>query len=137
LKDAPTRLAAARPGSKWKNSMNAKAADQQVLPYELRSMWESIPLRHWMNEKYYYMWKWMDAGGLSIGMTLEELGKYFIQLGCTEAMNLDGGGSAMFWAEWPIRIVHAISLERPGSGRLPMRFWWCARKRKRSMREVQ
>ena len=31
--------------------------------------------------------------GLSVGMTLPELAGYFQGLGCTEAMNLDGGGS--------------------------------------------
>lgn len=31
--------------------------------------------------------------GLSVGMSLPELGEYMHGLGCTEAMNLDGGGS--------------------------------------------
>lgn len=31
--------------------------------------------------------------GYSAGMTLEELARVFVELGCTEAMNLDGGGS--------------------------------------------
>jgi hypothetical protein len=35
--------------------------------------------------------------GLSVGMTLEELGEYMAKLGCEEAINLDGGGSATFW----------------------------------------
>ena len=30
-------------------------------------------------------------------MTLQELGKYMLSLGCTEALNLDGGGSAECW----------------------------------------
>ena len=34
---------------------------------------------------------------LSIGMTLPELADYMLRLGCTEAMNLDGGGSSTFW----------------------------------------
>jgi len=34
---------------------------------------------------------------LSIGMTLPELADYMLGLGCTEAMNLDGGGSSTFW----------------------------------------
>jgi exopolysaccharide biosynthesis protein len=29
----------------------------------------------------------------SVGMTIEELAKLMIELGCVEAMNLDGGGS--------------------------------------------
>lgn len=35
--------------------------------------------------------------GLSVGMTLEELGEYMASIGCEEAINLDGGGSATFW----------------------------------------
>jgi hypothetical protein len=35
--------------------------------------------------------------GLSVGMKLAELGNFFLSLGCTEAMNLDGGKSAQMW----------------------------------------
>jgi hypothetical protein len=35
--------------------------------------------------------------GLSVGMTVRELATYMVKLGCTEAMNLDGGGSATCW----------------------------------------
>lgn len=35
--------------------------------------------------------------GLSIGMTFPELAQYMAKLGCEEALNLDGGGSATFW----------------------------------------
>ncbi len=35
--------------------------------------------------------------GYSAGMTLPELAGYLAQLGCTEAMNLDGGGSTELW----------------------------------------
>jgi exopolysaccharide biosynthesis protein len=34
---------------------------------------------------------------LSMGMTFTELANLMEQLGCSEAMNLDGGGSATFW----------------------------------------
>ena len=34
---------------------------------------------------------------LSVGMTWGELADYMIKLGCEEAMNLDGGGSATLW----------------------------------------
>ena len=30
-------------------------------------------------------------------MTVRELARYMVKLGCTEAMNLDGGGSATCW----------------------------------------
>ena len=35
--------------------------------------------------------------GLSIGMSMVELVELLQKLGCTEAMNLDGGGSSTFW----------------------------------------
>jgi len=34
---------------------------------------------------------------LSIGMTLSELAGMMLDLGCTNAMNLDGGGSSTLW----------------------------------------
>jgi exopolysaccharide biosynthesis protein len=33
----------------------------------------------------------------SDGMTLTELARYLVRLGCEEAMNLDGGGSTELW----------------------------------------
>lgn len=39
----------------------------------------------------------------SIGMTLNELGSYMAKLGCTDAMNLDGGGSAVLWGGGRVR----------------------------------
>ena len=35
--------------------------------------------------------------GLSVGMKLFELADYMSRLGCTEALNLDGGKSAQLW----------------------------------------
>ena len=35
--------------------------------------------------------------GLSVGMKLAELAEYFVKLGCTDAMNFDGGKSAQMW----------------------------------------
>ncbi len=39
---------------------------------------------------------------MSIGMTLPELADFMLDLGCTEAMNLDGGGSSTFWLDGKI-----------------------------------
>ena len=36
-------------------------------------------------------------GGHSVGMTYSELAAYMQKLGCEQALNLDGGGSATFW----------------------------------------
>ncbi len=35
--------------------------------------------------------------GYSVGMTYSEIADYMVKLGCDEALNLDGGGSATFW----------------------------------------
>ena len=35
--------------------------------------------------------------GLSVGMKIAELADYFVKLGCTDAMNFDGGKSAQMW----------------------------------------
>jgi hypothetical protein len=40
--------------------------------------------------------------GYSVGMKLAELAEYFAGLGCTEAMNLDGGKSAQMWVSGQI-----------------------------------
>ena len=40
--------------------------------------------------------------GLSIGMSYPQLAEFMLKLGCTEAMNLDGGGSSTFWLDGKI-----------------------------------
>jgi hypothetical protein len=40
---------------------------------------------------------------LSVGMDLDELASFMAKLGCEEAMNLDGGGSATFWYNGRVR----------------------------------
>jgi exopolysaccharide biosynthesis protein len=65
--------------------------------------WHNTQLRHprtaigW-NSRYFYMVE-VDGRqhGLSVGMTYPELADYMAKLGCDEALNLDGGGSATFW----------------------------------------
>jgi hypothetical protein len=37
--------------------------------------------------------------GFSVGMTLSEMANFLAEQGCTEAMNLDGGGSAEMWVQ--------------------------------------
>jgi hypothetical protein len=51
----------------------------------------------------------------SIGMTFAELATYMIKLGCEEAINLDGGGSATLWVDG--RVVNSPSqgYERPSA----------------------
>ena len=68
-------------------------------PPEIRTMRERHPRTAigW-NDRYFYL---VTVDGrqprLSVGMTLDELARYMISLGCREAMNLDGGGSTTMW----------------------------------------
>jgi exopolysaccharide biosynthesis protein len=68
-------------------------------PPEIRTMRERHPRTAlgW-NDRYFYL---VTVDGRqprrSVGMTLEELARYLVSLGCREAMNLDGGGSTMMW----------------------------------------
>ncbi len=48
--------------------------------------------------------------GYSAGMTLPELSQAMVDLGCTDAMNLDGGGSTTLWARGAV-------INRPSDGR--------------------
>lgn len=49
---------------------------------------------------------------LSVGMSLEELSAFLRQLGCAEAMNLDGGGSATLWFNGRVRNNPCDGYER-------------------------
>jgi exopolysaccharide biosynthesis protein len=50
---------------------------------------------------------------LSVGMTLQELAAYLVRLGCEEAMNFDGGGSATLWYEGKVRNRPCDGYDRP------------------------
>ena len=45
-------------------------------------------------------------------MTLNELAAYLVELGCEEAMNLDGGGSATLWYDGKVRNHPCDGYER-------------------------
>ncbi len=51
--------------------------------------------------------------GLSIGMNYTELSSLMLRLGCTEAMNLDGGGSSTFWMGGYVINSPSDGRERP------------------------
>ena len=66
--------------------------------------WGFLQVRHprtavgWNTESIYLVEVDGRQPGLSVGMTYSELADYmFHKLGCTEALNLDGGGSATMW----------------------------------------
>ena len=49
---------------------------------------------------------------LSVGMTLDELATLLTKLGCEEAMNFDGGGSATLWYDGRVRNSPCDRMER-------------------------
>ena len=51
--------------------------------------------------------------GVSEGMTLDEFANWLVKLGCGEAMNLDGGGSATLWYEGKVVNSPCEGRERP------------------------
>jgi len=50
---------------------------------------------------------------LSVGMTLNELASFLVELGCREAVNLDGGGSATLWYNGKVQNRPCEGDERP------------------------
>jgi hypothetical protein len=83
--------------------------------YEFSSMLERHPRSAigWNKTHFYLVQVDGRQPGLSVGMTLEELGGYMAELGCEEAMNLDGGGSATLWCAGSIRNSPCDGRERP------------------------
>ena len=45
-------------------------------------------------------------------MTLDELANFLVRLGCSEAINLDGGGSATLWFDGKVRNRPCDGYER-------------------------
>jgi hypothetical protein len=56
--------------------------------------------------------------GLSAGMTFTELADYMVKLGCEQAMNLDGGGSATLWTLGNVMSNPSEGHERPSANAL-------------------
>lgn len=55
---------------------------------------------------------------LSLGMTVSELANWMVKLGCTEALNMDGGGSATFWVLGAVMNSPSEGRERPAANAL-------------------
>ena len=83
--------------------------------YQFNSMMERHPRSAigW-NENYFFL---VEVDGrqrnLSVGMTLNELASFLSELGCSGAMNLDGGGSATLWYNGQVRNHPCDGYERP------------------------
>jgi hypothetical protein len=66
------------------------------------------------NDQFYFLVS-VDGrqGRTSVGMTLDELARELVKLGCQQAINLDGGGSATLWFEGKARNFLCDGFERP------------------------
>jgi len=51
----------------------------------------------WNDKQIYLVQVDGRQAGVSAGMTYDEMAAYMVKLGCTEALNLDGGGSSTMW----------------------------------------
>jgi exopolysaccharide biosynthesis protein len=66
----------------------------------------------WNDEFYFLVQVDGRQKGVAAGMTLAELASYLVRLGCKEAMNLDGGGSATLWYAGTVRNFLCDGYER-------------------------
>jgi large repetitive protein len=82
--------------------------------YQVSSMGERHPRAAigWNKTSFFLVEVDGRQWGLSVGMTLDELSKFMINLGCDEAMNLDGGGSATLWYDGEVRNSPCDRMER-------------------------
>lgn len=82
-----------------KAKIERPASSSSLNSYSVSSMFERHPRSAVGFSKTHIYLVEVDGRqrGLSVGMTLEELGEYMAKIGCDEAINLDGGGSATFW----------------------------------------
>ena len=87
---------------------NGRPQKVRVAPdaaYELSSMLERHPRTAfgWNDQSFFLVQVDGRQKDLSLGMTVAELSGYLLKLGCTEAINLDGGGSSCLWFAGKIR----------------------------------
>lgn len=67
------------------------------------------------NQDYYYFIEVDGRQEDSIGMSFPELATYMSELGCTDALNLDGGGSATLWVYGSVVNSPSQGHERPSA----------------------
>lgn len=70
------------------------------------------------NEKHYFLVVVDGRQKTSVGMTFTELANYMKKLGCDEAINLDGGGSATMWVYGHVMNTPSEGRERPAANAL-------------------
>jgi large repetitive protein len=67
------------------------------------------------NKDFIYLVEVDGRQSNSIGMTFPELADYMLKLGCQEALNLDGGGSATLWMDGQVKNSPSPGQERPAA----------------------
>jgi len=82
--------------------------------YEFSTMLERHPRTAfgWNDQSFFLVQVDGRQRDLSLGMTLDELSGYLVKLGCTEAVNLDGGGSSSLWFAGKVRNNPCDGYER-------------------------
>jgi hypothetical protein len=82
--------------------------------YEFSSMLERHPRTAfgWNEQSFFLVQVDGRQKDLSLGMTLDEISTYLVKLGCTDAVNLDGGGSSTLWFEGKVRNNPCDGYER-------------------------
>ncbi len=86
--------------------------------------WANNTARHprtaigWNRDRYFLVEVDGRQADISAGMSFPELATYMRKLGCDEAMNLDGGGSATLWVCGQVMNSPSEGKERPGANAL-------------------
>ena len=82
--------------------------------YEFSSMLERHPRTAigWNQRSFFLVEVDGRQKALSVGMTLDELTKFLVELGCEDALNLDGGGSATLWYDGQVQNSPCDRAER-------------------------
>jgi hypothetical protein len=82
--------------------------------YQFNSMFERHPRSAlgWNKTTFFLVEVDGRQRRLSVGMTLDEFSAFLVRLGCEEAMNFDGGGSATLWYDGEVRNSPCDRAER-------------------------
>lgn len=118
-----------RPGSIWTLSTETRPDLRQVStalgggPALLKdgqpTQFQSSDARHprsaigWNARHFFLVQVDGRQPGVSVGMSLSELATHMARLGCTDALNLDGGGSSTLWARGQVMNTPCEGSERP------------------------
>jgi exopolysaccharide biosynthesis protein len=86
--------------------------------------WSGLQFRHprtavgWNRDSILLVQADGRQNDLSVGMSFPELAQYMRKLGCDEAVNLDGGGSATCWVLGNVMNNPSEGRERPSPNAL-------------------